>query len=154
MKLQRFCSLISVSEVLTLNSLCFAKATKKAWQNTGAFNTYTSSGLARYDYYRAAIRSVRTFWLRKLTAITDLHIGHWWSQLFLLDLRQTIFCFYNMDKPHAFPASIFASHKRPAKGKVKLTIMISLSFALVPWPNPNVATIYYIEHMFFCQCKS
>ena len=75
----------------------------------------------------------------------------WWFQLFLLDLRQTIFCFYNMDKPHAFPASIFASRKRPAKGKVKLTIMISLSFALVPWPNPNVAMIYYIEHVFFCQ---
>ena len=75
----------------------------------------------------------------------------WWFQLFLLDLHQTIFCFYNMDKPHAFPASIFASRKRPAKGKVKLTIMISLSFALVPWPNPNVAMIYYIEHAFFYQ---
>ena len=71
--------------------------------------------------------------------------------MFLLDLRQTIVYFYNMDKPHALHAFIFASRKRPAKGKVKPTIIISLSFALVPWPNPNVAMIYYIEHLFACQ---
>lgn len=49
---------------------------KKAWQNTGVKYTHTSSGLAHYNSHCVAIRSVRTFWLRKLTAITDLHSGH------------------------------------------------------------------------------
>lgn len=52
------------------------EAIKKAWQNTGVKYTHTSSGLAHYNSHCVAIRSVRTFWLRKLTAITDLHSGH------------------------------------------------------------------------------
>ena len=65
------------------------------------------------------IRSVRTFFLWKLTAMTDLQIGH-----LILMMPSTasgsasnnlFFYFYNMDKPHALPAYLFASRKRPAK---------------------------------------
>ena len=136
-----------------LNSLCFARATKKPDKIQVLLTPILRQALL------ATITIVRRFAQYELSdyeswpqsQIYTSDILFWWFQLFLLDLRQTIFCFYNMDKPHAFPASIFASRKRPAKGKVKLTIMISLSFALVPWPNPNVAMIYYIEHVFFCQ---
>ena len=51
------------------------------------------------------IRSVRTFFLWKLTAMTDLQMGH-----LILMMPST-----NMDKPHALPAYLFASRKRPAK---------------------------------------
>ena len=71
LKMSRY-SLFCVYNISTQN----AHKYKKARQKYRDILSNTSPGLGRYDVTHAPIRSVRTFFIWKLTAITPLQVGH------------------------------------------------------------------------------
>ena len=143
---------LSVRDISLYKVRIFPK--RKSLTKYRCLNTYTSSGFAHYNIHCVAIRSVRTSWFWKLTAITDLQIGHFIliTPIVVSGLASNNLLFLQNGQATCTSCIFFASRKRPAKGKSQTDhYILYYPLHFYPWPNPNVAIIHYIEHLFFCQ---